>query len=625
MSRTYTALAALLWCAVLTGCLTQTLPGADPPAHSVAQRTALPPDEPPFLEDEIKGLPPGVELLPDGTMVQNGIVVSHGAIDSPERRKMRRMHEFSGQWIPAFLYLDDYRIFVPYKLRDVAAFEAGRERLTGLATASGSDVLVYAVTGANCSKLVLRYLDEYRIPEEHVIADADQIGPDLWLGALHISPNKRWIIVSVSPGRAQYIASDSVQWSDPGDWWLIDVTRECAPRRVLAAARLLSASWSANGSRAALEIESKAAESEPDHRMVLLDAETGLLSELKALPGQSCWSPSGDALFIEPRKDGGRVVVRYDFATGIAEPYVSAPAPAFWAPDFSRYALLDESRLRVGDTFGHSRTAPENVSATHLLGWSNRGELLAYRLPNDTLGFCVGACSTAAYDRLIAACPPAFTQSDPERPGLQKSMADGMAFDTRLSPVTLGSDPLGFRAWAETADGPCFLWRESAEAGDTLHILRFVTLTMEDLGLDPRGNLQEQMVAEAVEDAAGTLAHALRRYALDHDGRLPTQVGGLALEGALKPYLYDPHALRGLFAPEEVAARVLRPGANLRDLVASGGPAASVKVARLSEGTLAYEIIAVPGMPSALGELLDESHMLAVELRAIREGEQAAE
>jgi hypothetical protein len=143
---------------------------------------------------------------------------------------------------------------------------------------------------------------------------------------------------------------------------------------------------------------------------------------------------------------------------------------------------------------------------------------------------------------------------------------------------------------------------------------------VEDLGIDPRANLQEQMVAQAVEEAAGTLAYALHRYALDHDGKLPTQVGGTALEEALKPYLYDPHAFRSLFAPEEVSARVLMPGANLHDLHPADEEAFP-RVARLSEGSLVYDIVAVPRSLTASSETLDESRSLPVTLRAVRQDE----
>ncbi|MBN1460275.1 MAG: hypothetical protein JXA57_12125 [Armatimonadetes bacterium] len=582
----------------------------------------LPPDEPPFLEDQIKSLPPGVELLPDGTMMQDGAVIGHAAIDSPERRKMRRVHEFSDQWIPAFLYLDDYRLFAPYKLRDVATFEAGEERLTGLVAASGSDVLVYAVTRGKDSRLVLRYLPEYRIPEEHVIADADQIASDAWFGPLYLSPNKRWIIASVLRQRSDRVISAPERGAEDAAWYLLDASRQVGPRKLIENAQVLSASWSANGSRAALEVQS-ASEPESTLAMLLVNAETGSLTHLDAPPGLSSWSPSSDALFIAPRETNGRAVLRYDLRSGQIQPYASAPGPALWSSDFSRYALLDNSRLRVGDGFGHSRLAHEDTVSGHALAWSNRGELLTFRLPNDTLGFSVGSVRTGAYDRIIAACPPAWTEPDPERPGLHKTMMDGMALDTRLSPITVGSDPLAFHTWAETADGPCFIWSESTGEGTKLRILRFVTLTAERLGIDPRADLQTQMVEQAIEDAAGTLAHALRSYALDHDGRLPNQVGGLGLEEALKPYVYDPHAFRSLFAPEDVCARVLRPGANLLDLVASTGPARRVTVARIAEGTLAYEVVALPGRPSALSEALDESHGLPVELRAVPEGEPA--
>jgi len=351
--------------------------------------------------------------------------------------------------------------------------------------------------------------------------------------------------------------------------------------------------------------------------MLLLDADAGALTQIGAPPGRSWWSPSGNALFVESGEDDRTAVMRYDFSNGVTEPYTSAPALAFWSQDFSRYALVGESRLQIGDGFGHYRLAPEGVDPGDMLSWSNRAELLARRLPDGMLGFSVGSVRTNAYDRIIAACPPGLTEPDPDSPDLQKCMVDDIALDTRLSPVSLGSGTIRFHAWAETADGPCFIWSENTEERTRLRIIRFVTCTMEDMGIDPRGNLQEQILEEAVEGAAETLATALRKYTLDHDGRLPTQVGGLALEGALKPYLYDPHALRSLFAPEKVAARVLTPGANLREV------GASEKVARISEDALVWEIVAVPSSPPSLEETLDESRSLPVDLRAVREGEPA--
>jgi hypothetical protein len=76
----------------------------------------------------------------------------------------------------------------------------------------------------------------------------------------------------------------------------------------------------------------------------------------------------------------------------------------------------------------------------------------------------------------------------------------------------------------------------------------------------------------------GAIAHALRRYAADHDGRLPPAAAGPQLEAELGPYLDYPGQLHKLDSPGEVGIRLHSPGSTLTDIAEAARRAAGQRV-----------------------------------------------
>jgi hypothetical protein len=200
--------------------------------------------------------------------------------------------------------------------------------------------------------------------------------------------------------------------------------------------------------------------------------------------------------------------------------------------------------------------------------------------------------SESGYRRINAAIPPAWRERDEERPGLHKSAADAMGLDTTVSPIPIASDRLVAHAWGMTSEGPCFVYAERGDGQPRVYAVRFLRIGLEDMGIDPRRSLEEQIVRDALDNAAAVFAHALSSYAEEHEGRLPTHVGGPGLEAALQPYLHDPHALRALYEPDKVSARLLKPGALLSELGGPPGHKQPEPVAEIQEGDVTFLVVA---------------------------------
>ena len=154
-----------------------------------------------------------------------------------------------------------------------------------------------------------------------------------------------------------------------------------------------------------------------------------------------------------------------------------------------------------------------------------------------------------------------------------------------------------FSAWTETKEGPlCLVYAENSPDGSQkLRALRFLTLTLADMGLNPREDLQAQMLRQRSENSAQQLSVAIREDALlGRNGQLPTQAGGTQLEQALKPFLWGQQALRSSQAPDQAVARLLLPGATVEHLAQMVGQGRKVKVAELSDGGIVYGIYTEP-------------------------------
>ncbi len=523
-----------------------------PPLPSAErQEEALPPDEPPFMEEDYRRLPPGVELRPDGSLLQGGLVIGRLASDSPRRRRMRRMREFSTQWVPVLLYANDWRLFAPYRIQDVAAYSA-KQRLTGLTTAPMADILLYAVAEKSESMVLGRRLDEYSAEPPRPIVTASDLASDLWFHQpMFLSPDKRWLLVAASGGRRGAVSSwnaaaratptrpDSI----PSDLWLVDCARQLAPRRVLSSAVLESVSWSPDGQQAICKVQRQSeGEVALTPSLLLLDAEQATLVGLGDAGGDAFWSDA-ETLRVYPGSAVGEIAV-YSLKSGPPRQVASGggwipPAAVAWSPDGTRCAYSakrDQTQvICIADPSGRAREALAGREAL-LLGWSGRSELFAYLALDNTLRFSSGAISTAGFERLVSAISPVVDEHDETQPGPVKSAAENIGMDTAVSPLVIDVSGPVFSAWTETKEGPCLVYAENSPDGSQkLRALRFLTLTLADMGLNPREDLQAQMLRQRSENSAQQLSVAIREYlpeerpAADPGWRNPVGAGAEAV------------------------------------------------------------------------------------------------
>jgi hypothetical protein len=237
--------------------------------------------------------------------------------------------------------------------------------------------------------------------------------------------------------------------------------------------------------------------------------------------------------------------------------------------------------------------------------------VLAYVAGDQTLRFSAGAVTDAEYERLMSALPQVGMERDESQPGAAKSAREDTALDTAISPLKVNTDGPLLSAWAETKDGPCLVYSDVGKGTQKVEVLRFTTLTLEDLGLDPHQNLAAQILRQRVDNSAYQLAKALQDYARKH-GRLPAHPGGLKLEADLRPYLLSASALRGANMPDEVCAHLLLPGATVGQLAAGTEERCRVKVAEVRDAGMVFGVYAESQEGAWLAEQLGEPMPLAV-------------
>ena len=92
---------------------------------SAARHTYTKPD------GETVTLPEGVEILPDGTELTNGVRTGHLGTPPPERVKLQRMQRFASQWMPFFHYVSDTSLLAPFSLDSLLKVTPG-QLVTGL-------------------------------------------------------------------------------------------------------------------------------------------------------------------------------------------------------------------------------------------------------------------------------------------------------------------------------------------------------------------------------------------------------------------------------------------------------------------------------------------------------------
>jgi hypothetical protein len=504
---------------------------------------------------------------------------------SPQQERDRALHEFASQWVPHFLYLSRTRMFAPASLNDIAGIARTQGRITGLATTPGADAVVLLFTEEEECRAVLSYLSA---PHRRVVARATELGADTWLhGPAFLSPHKRWLLAMGAPGRREAVAHWRTELSEAafgesgsvsGDLWAIDCTGMTPPRLLLSCANLLSCSWAPGGSRAACSVV-RGAEGDPE--VVLLDLESGAVGRIAAGAAYAAWSPDAETIRIYSEKGQEGTTTLYETSSGstrsVARQWAWRVSPeAVWSAD-GRTCGYPETRdgregLRVAKSSGRSHLWPLSARPKQVVGWSGRGELLAYVGGDNRLGFWTGLVSDDEYEQLMAAYPP--TPAGLDRSLRIQSPRDGIAPQTKESPVEVSSSGLAMFGWAATAEGPCFVFAEESASGQKVRALRFRRMSLEDLGLSLQANLHTQLIEQLGVENMEAVAQALIGYAKEHNGALPSHESGSELERELAPYLDYVGRLHDPNEPGRVAVRLLEPGITVGDLRAGRGRSA---------------------------------------------------
>jgi hypothetical protein len=567
-----------------------------PAAHRAAAGATAPPSRTFTKPDgEVVPLPEGVEVLPDGTVLTNGVPGGRYVPPTAREIKATKMQRFAGQWVPFFLYVDDRTLLAPLALDPRA--EVYRDRfITGLAAAPGAREFIRAVTGPENSVLLL---DSTEGGEVKVLAEAEVAGDDMWFHEqMSLSPSRHWLLVTASPGRKdlmERLKHGPVAATDlaatVGDLWVIDGTKAVAPRKMAHDVRLLGCAWNASGALAALETE--AAGGGPG--VTIVDAAAGTVQQLPELAGRPFWSLTGQELRVYPDAAADGEVLWYHLSEHRLEHVVESwaregTAERAWAADGLAYASVgrgaERVTLRLHGMPGHApRLADTPAGVRRLLGWSGEHELLAYLATDGTVRFCSGAVATGGYERLMSAFPPTPAGVDPSAP--IQSVRDGMALDTKGSPVKVQTPDAVLFTWATAPDGPCLIYTDVADGEQRLNVFRFNRMSLADLGIDLELDHKAQIAMSLAKENLESVMEALERYAHEHGDRLPPATAGSALEEALKPYLDYVGRMRSVHDPQRSAVGLLVPAGTtldqLRQRVRSA-PDGALRVAEFREG-----------------------------------------
>lgn len=562
-----------------------------------------------FVRDdgEVMTLPEGMEILPDGTVLKDGVAVGHYQKPPAEVVRQWRMHRFAGTWTPFFIYFNDSRLFAPLSLdqdEDVYRDQA----ITGLVTAPAGNSFIYAITGKASSRLMLGRLDP---SQSKTVAVSDSIGEDAWFhGAMSLSPDGRWLLVTVSAGRQEAVASCQ---RDPaamvrlldggGDLWLVDCAAALiGPRKLLTDVTLLDCCWLPSGRRAACHIQPAG---EGEESTAIVDAESGAVRMISGLTGRPVFSLDGHRLRFYSSLDPAGEVAVYDLESQqiqrVQEGWRWNASPgASWSTNGDACAFLSQyaegSVLTISASDGGRRRACTPGGIKRLLGWSAGRELLAYIATDNALRVCSGTASEGGYERLMNAHPPTPAGVDASE-SRYKSAREGMSLDTTASPLKVGSADLLLSAWATGPDGPCLVYADTENRCQRLKVLRFRRLSLEYLGLDLRRDYRGQMAESLGKENMETVASALQQYARDHDGRLPPHSSGTPFENDLRPYLDYIGRMRAVYEPDRSAVTLLvAPGTAIKEIAGRlQSPQVEVKIAEFrGEDGLVFAMIAKP-------------------------------
>jgi len=616
--------------------------GPTPPSPTRARAEEdLPPGEPPFTKEQLKALPEGVTVRPDGTLLKDGQPTGGILLkDTPSMRKTRKVHRFASTWRPYYLYLSESCLFAPLALDQIVSTNSPRQRITALASTPAGDTVLYAITGPEKSTLFSRRVD--RGPDR-AVARATEIAPEAWFrNPASLSPDKRWLLIIVSENREQAMLSwgETSDGTRPGflpaagDLWLLDLTGQERPRRLLQAVVVDLHAWAPSGQRVVCRVKRSLTQAGPADDVVLCDALTGTIHSLPvpapASYVKAAWTVDGAEIRFQPQSWQDADIVSYQVEGGVVSHltggglHVSSP-DAVWSPDGRRVAMVETQTPHLTITLlgprGASRKAATPSGVRKVIGWSDESQLLAYLAADGTLALCVGATDESEYERFLSAYPPQYLIRNESRPGPYKSVREEICLDTFASPVKPDlSEPLRF-TWTRPADGPCLIYVETTDQGEAIQALRFLKLSLLDLGLDPHGDVRAQLVRQIFEQRMCALDNALSAYVRAHDGNLPSHPEGKGLQEELKPYLADPGELFGDPIWGEAHVHVLPTGLNVKVLLRQLEVERRVKVAELKSDGLECAVYAVPSGGMSLEESLGLIPPLPVNFQAVIEEE----
>jgi hypothetical protein len=476
-------------------------------------------------------------------------------------------------WLPFILYLSESALFMPESHAELFNLTQGQGLIGGLTSAPCGDLVIYALTNGAGSQLMGITT---AMQQSGPFADAAAIGDDAWFhDPMSLSPGGRWLLVTASSKRREMLAARaaaSAEASDsfaayPGDVWLVDCAKLLPPRRIASDSHMSYCSWAALGGLAVCQLASRASDA-TEPKAVLLDAESAELKPLGEGHVQAAWSGGGTTLRLLRAAAEGTELLEFDLsAGGSASPRSKRvlswefPKDAVWSHDGTIGAYVWERDGQTGvslvDTSGSTREVQFRPGVRRLLDWSCRGELLAYLGDDGCLHFCTGAVSTASYERLASIVPTP--------PGVTPSFREGCALETSKSPVTIVSAAPA-AAWAEGKPGPCLIYVDTPSKGQqTIYKLCFKQTSLQDFGIDPRGNVRAQIIRELSLSNLRQVTMALLLYAREHQGRLPPHATGKELVEDLKQYR-SPLIMSSPYGGGEMRVVLLLAGQNLNEL-----------------------------------------------------------
>jgi len=339
---------------------------------------------------------------------------------------------------------------------------------------------------------------------------------------------------------------------------------------------------------------------EGDPELVLLDLESGAVGRIAAGAAYAAWSPDAETITLYSEKGGEGTTTLYETCSAstksVARQWAWRVSPqGVWSADGTTcgYPETRDGRhaIRVAKSSGRSHLWPLSARPKQVVGWSGRAELLAYVGGDNRLGFCTGLVSDDEYEQLMAAYPP--TPAGMERSLRTHSPRDGIAPQTKESPVEVSSSGLAMFGWAATAEGPCFVFAEESPSGQKVRALTFRRMSLEDLGVSLESDVRAQLIEQLGVDNMDAVARALVAYAKEHNGALPSHESGSELERELAPYLDYVGRLHDPNEPGRVAVRLLEPGITVGDLRVGRGRSADspVELAQLEAGGMRVAII----------------------------------